>query len=50
MKALVYGTIGLFFMIACFPSPLRRTKWLMKFASNVGRLMSAIGWNYEFYL
>jgi succinoglycan biosynthesis protein ExoM len=49
IKALIYGTISLALMILHLPSALRRTKWLLKFASNIGRFSAACGWIYKAY-
>ena len=49
MKALVFGTISMALVVLFFPSAARRTRWLLKLASNVGRFMAAFGWIYKGY-
>ena len=49
IKALCYGSASVIMMIIFFPSKFHRIKWLMKLASNVGRFLNAIGWNYLQY-
>jgi len=48
-KALLYGTASLALLIAFLPVPARSTLWMIRFGSNVGRFLAAVGWNIEFY-
>jgi succinoglycan biosynthesis protein ExoM len=48
-KSFGYGSISIIFMTSQCLSPVSRTKWLMKFASNIGRFIAAIGWYYKGY-
>ncbi len=48
-KALSFALISLIFMMTLYPSPARRTKWLMKLGSNIGRFLAALGWHYKGY-
>jgi succinoglycan biosynthesis protein ExoM len=49
VKSLFYGSVSLLCVVLCIPSPLHRTRWLIKLASNFGRLGAALGWNYRAY-
>jgi succinoglycan biosynthesis protein ExoM len=48
-KSLGLGSISLILMLSRCTSPLHRTKWLMKIASNIGRFLAAIGYHYQNY-
>lgn len=48
-KSLCYGAISIFLMIIQISSSVRRTRWLIKIGSNIGRFMAAFGWYYEGY-
>jgi succinoglycan biosynthesis protein ExoM len=48
-KSLGLGSASLILMLSQCTSPLRRTKWLMKLASNIGRFLAAIGYHYQNY-
>ncbi|TFG60982.1 MAG: hypothetical protein E4H29_01210 [Deltaproteobacteria bacterium] len=48
-KALFYGTASLALLIAFLPVPARSTIWMIRFGSNIGRFLAAVGWNIEFY-
>jgi succinoglycan biosynthesis protein ExoM len=48
-KAFSLGTVSLFCALIIFPFKAPRTRWLLKLASNIGRLMAASGWNYQAY-
>ena len=48
-KALIYGTASLGFLVIFLPNAFRRTYWLKKFASNLGRFLAAFGWKYQHY-
>lgn len=49
LKGLSFGVISLVLAMVFLPSPYRRTRWLMRVGSNVGRLMAAFGWHYRAY-
>jgi succinoglycan biosynthesis protein ExoM len=48
-KALVYGSISLAGILVFLPSPPRATMWLIRFGSNIGRFLAAMGLHPEFY-
>ena len=48
-KALTFGSISLVLMVCQITSSVRRTQWLMKFASNIGRFLAAIGYHHQSY-
>jgi succinoglycan biosynthesis protein ExoM len=48
-KALTFGIISLFLMVCQFSNSVRRNKWLMKCAANIGRFLAAIGFHYQSY-
>jgi succinoglycan biosynthesis protein ExoM len=48
-KALLFGSASLALLIACMPVPARSTYWTIRFGSNIGRFLAALGWNMEFY-
>lgn len=48
-KSLTYGVTSLLLMIVFFIANVRRTKWLIKFASNIGSFLAAFGWHYQGY-
>jgi len=48
-KSITYGSISIMFLVCFFFDAVRRTKWLIKIASNLGRFLAALGWNYQGY-
>jgi succinoglycan biosynthesis protein ExoM len=48
-KSIGLGSASLILMLSRCTSPLQRTKWLMKLASNFGRFLAAIGYHYQNY-
>jgi len=48
-KAVSYGITSLFLMVIFCLSEARRTYWLMKLGSNIGRLLAAFNWHYQCY-
>jgi succinoglycan biosynthesis protein ExoM len=48
-KALLYGTASLGLLIACLPVPARSTFWMIRFGSNIGRILAAAGWHPKHY-
>lgn len=48
-KALLYGTASLALLIAFLPVPARSTLWMIRFGSNIGRFLAAVGWHLKFY-
>ena len=49
LKAVSYGAVSVGLALIALPSKVWRTYWTMKLASNIGRLMAAVGHNYEAY-
>jgi succinoglycan biosynthesis protein ExoM len=48
-KSLCYGVVSFLLMITQIQNSVRRTRWLIKFGSNIGRFMAVFGWYYEGY-
>jgi hypothetical protein len=48
-KALCYGFLSLILALLLFPSISWHIYWMIKLASNAGRLMGAFGWYYGWY-
>ncbi len=48
-KAMCFGMISLAMSLGTWPGRVARTRWLMRLASNAGRLMAAVGWHYAAY-
>jgi succinoglycan biosynthesis protein ExoM len=49
IKALTYGAISIALIIFFFFDCVRRTKWIIRLASNYGRLLAAFGWYNQSY-
>jgi succinoglycan biosynthesis protein ExoM len=48
-KALCFGMISLLMSVGTWPARVTRIRWLLRLASNAGRLTAAMGWQYVAY-
>jgi succinoglycan biosynthesis protein ExoM len=49
IKAVSLGIISLLLMVIFCLSEARRTYWLIKLGSNIGRFLAAFSWHYQYY-
>ncbi len=49
IKGIAYSSVSIIFVLIFYYNRTKRTKWIIKFASNIGRFLAAFNWHPKVY-